>query len=129
MENVNLHEIRSKLKHGDIAIIASRCNNVTTRQVAEVLNKGRDCNGRYDEIVGAALDLLKGEAEDKKVIIAKAKEAGFSTSTFSRSMYRPKHKSKNYRGNQKGIRPVVYVIGGVGLLLLLFGKKLLGQFK
>lgn len=127
MENVNLREIRSKLKHGDIAIIAKRCN-CNTRQVAEVLNKGRECDGRYEEIVEAALDLLKGEAEQKKNILAKAKEAGFSTTNFSRSAYRPKRRNKFIPGKRKGGSPVIYIVGaGVALLAVLFGKKLLAK--
>lgn len=129
MENVNLYEIRRKLKHGDLAIIANRCN-CTVRAVSEVLNKGRDCNGRYEEIVGAALDLLKGEAEDKKNIVAKAKEVGMTTSNFNRSVYHPKQKSKSYQARRRGINPLFYVAGAIAVGALLFtqvGAKLFGK--
>jgi hypothetical protein len=115
MENVNVGEIRARLQHGDFAILAKKCNT-TPRVVSEVLNKGRDAAGRYDQIVEAALDLLKGEAEGKRLIVEKAKEAGLSTSTFNRNAYKHKSKSKSYQGEKKN--NVVDKVVWFGALLL-----------
>jgi len=124
MESVNIGEIRARLKHGDLAIIAKKCN-LHVRQVSEVLNKGRDAAGNYDSVVACALDLLKGEAEQKASIVAKAKEAGFSTTSFSRNAYRNKRKSAKGKNKPGGVWKVVkspfVIIGAVVVAFLMFG--------
>lgn len=125
--NVNVREIRRRLKHGDLKIIAKRCGT-DPRMVAEVLNKGRDSAGRYDEIVSCALDLLKGESEAKKSIVAKAKEQGFATDYFARSDYR-KRKRVGIQRKPGGVwkvvkSPFVLVAVIVVAAWFLVGKKL-----
>lgn len=127
METVNVHEIRARLKHGDIAIIANKCH-VQPRQVAEVLNKGREAAGIYDEVVSCALDLLKSESEQKKGIVTKAKEAGFSTDSFKRSDYRKKRKIIKLKEKPGGVWKVIgWSAAGVIAFLFLGGAKLFAK--
>lgn len=127
METVNVREIRGRLKHGDVALIAEKCR-LHPRQVAEVLNKGRDAAGHYDEVVSCALDLLKSEAEQKKDIVSKAKEAGFSTTSFNRSDYRKKKKTAKRSEKPGGVWKIMgWAVPGLILFLVLGGSKLFAK--
>ena len=126
MENdVNLREIRRRLPHGSLAVIAKELN-INPKKVYEVINSGRSSAGCRDAVLSMAIDIIDGKKKGSENLIAKAEKSGLATDGTFTMPYQKKKKPPQKRGKLN-----IKLIGliGIGAVLLIYGKKILAKIQ
>ncbi len=125
MKTFDLRKIKRALGHGDIQKVADAAG-VAARVVTETLSRGWHPDLRND-IVGAALDILRGKGDNPE-LVKEAESMKFTSDLYSGVYRKPRNKFQkgNKFGGRRSRKPNLILIGAAGIVavLLLFRKRL-----